>query len=44
MANEEKTIIEVNGVKLEVDLRTARVVDSYRIRKIFREEKERTNG
>ena len=28
---EEKRIIEVNGVKLEVDLRSAKVVDSYRV-------------
>jgi len=28
---EERRIIEVNGIKLEVDLSTARVVDNYRI-------------
>jgi hypothetical protein len=31
MANEEKTIVEINGVKMEVDLRTARVIDNYRV-------------
>jgi hypothetical protein len=31
MANEEKTVVEINGVKMEVDLRTARVVDNYRV-------------
>lgn len=29
--NTEKTIIEINGVKLEVDLRTARRVDEMRV-------------
>jgi hypothetical protein len=31
MADEGKTVIEINGVKMEVDLRTARVVDNYRV-------------
>lgn len=29
--NEEKRIIEIDGVKLEVDLRTARRIDSFRV-------------
>lgn len=29
--DEQKTVIEVNGVKLEVDLRTARRIDTLRI-------------
>lgn len=28
---DEKRIIEINGVKLEVDLRTARTVDAYKV-------------
>jgi hypothetical protein len=31
MADEDKTIIEINGVKMEVDLRTAKAVDNYRV-------------
>lgn len=31
MDNEGKTIVEVNGVKMEVDLRTARVVENYAV-------------
>ena len=31
MSDEHKKIIEINGVKLEVDLRMAKVIDSYRI-------------
>lgn len=31
MNNEEKTIIEINGVKMEIDLRTAKVVDQYKV-------------
>ena len=31
MDNEGKTVVEINGVKMEVDLRTARVVDTYRV-------------
>lgn len=30
MSNPEKTVIEVNGVKLEIDLRTAKRVDTLR--------------
>jgi len=29
--NEEKRIVEINGVKMEVDLRTARVIENYRV-------------
>lgn len=29
--NEEKTIIEVNGIKLEVDLRTAKRIDQFKV-------------
>ena len=29
--DENKKIIEINGVKLEVDLRTAKVIDNYKI-------------
>jgi hypothetical protein len=28
---EEKRIIEINGIKLEVDLRTAKTVDTYKV-------------
>jgi len=31
MENTDKTIIEINGVKLEVDLRHARVIENYKI-------------
>jgi hypothetical protein len=31
MSEENKRIVEIDGVKLEVDLRTAKVVDRYRI-------------
>jgi hypothetical protein len=31
MENENKRIVEVDGVKLEVDLRTAKVIDHYKI-------------
>ena len=31
MTTENKTIIEINGVKLEVDLSNARVIENYRI-------------
>lgn len=31
MENEEKTVIEINGVKLEVDLRNAKVIENYRV-------------
>lgn len=27
----EKTIIEINGIKMEVDLRNAKVIDNYRV-------------
>ena len=29
MENENKRIIEVNGVKMEIDLRQAKVIDNY---------------
>lgn len=31
MENQETKIIEINGVKLEVDLRTAKVIDNYKV-------------
>ena len=31
MENENKRIIEVNGVKMEIDLRQAKVIDNYKI-------------
>jgi hypothetical protein len=31
MENENKRIVEIDGVKLEVDLRTAKVIDHYKI-------------
>ena len=31
MENENKRIIEVNGVKMEIDLRTAKVVENYKV-------------
>jgi len=31
MSEENKRIVEINGVKLEVDLRTAKVVDTFKI-------------
>jgi hypothetical protein len=31
MSEENKRIVEIDGVKLEIDLRTAKVVDRYRI-------------
>lgn len=31
MPDEQKTIIEINGIKLEVDLRTAKRIDEFRI-------------
>lgn len=31
MENENKRIIEVNGVKMEIDLRQAKVIDSYKV-------------
>lgn len=31
MNNSEKTIIEINGVKLEVDLRQAKVIENYKV-------------
>lgn len=31
MNNEEKRIVEINGVKLEIDLRSAQTIESYRI-------------
>lgn len=30
-ANDDKRIVEINGIKIEVDLRTAKRVDQYRI-------------
>lgn len=29
--HESRTLVEINGVKMEVDLRTARVVENYRV-------------
>ena len=31
MENENKRIIEVNGVKMEIDLRQAKVIDNYKV-------------
>ena len=31
MSDEQKRIVEIGGVKIEVDLRTAKRVDSYRV-------------
>ncbi|MCL2210821.1 MAG: hypothetical protein FWB95_02745 [Treponema sp.] len=31
MSDENKRIVEINGVKLEVDLRTAKVIDHYKV-------------
>jgi hypothetical protein len=31
MENENKRIVEIDGVKLEIDLRTAKVVDHYKV-------------
>jgi hypothetical protein len=31
MENENKRIVEINGVKLEVDLRTAKVIDFFKV-------------
>ena len=31
MVNEEKRIIEIDGIKLEVDLRTAKRIDTFRV-------------
>ena len=31
MSDENKRIVEINGVKLEVDLRTAKVIDFYKV-------------
>jgi len=28
---EERTVVEINGVKMEVDLRTARTIDTYKV-------------
>ena len=28
---EERTVVEINGVKMEVDLRTAKTIDTYRV-------------
>lgn len=29
--NEDKRIVEINGVRMEVDLRTARIIENYRV-------------
>ena len=31
MENENKRIIEVNGIKMEIDLRHAKIIDNYRV-------------
>ena len=31
MTNTQNTIIEINGIKLDVDLRTARLIDTYKV-------------
>jgi len=31
METENKRIIEVNGIKMEIDLRTAKVIDNYKV-------------
>ena len=31
MSDENKTVIEINGIKMEIDLRYAKTIDTYRI-------------